>query len=138
MIRRPPRSTRTDTLFPYTTLFRSRPWGRAGSPHRRGVSSSPTPIASRRPALSSDQASELSLDHVLQHLFVQQKVCHDLLQPPILLLQLAQVPHLRRRPAGILLFPVEVGQIGSASCRERVCQYVWISVVAVPLKKKKH
>src|SRR3546814_4042893 len=30
MIRRPPRSTRTDTLFPYTTLFRSneqRQWG---------------------------------------------------------------------------------------------------------------
>src|SRR3546814_6132563 len=25
MIRRPPRSTRTDTLFPYTTLFRSHP-----------------------------------------------------------------------------------------------------------------
>src|SRR3546814_6221757 len=31
MIRRPPRSTRTDTLFPYTTLFRSRP---AAPPHR--------------------------------------------------------------------------------------------------------
>src|SRR3546814_2843587 len=31
MIRRPPRSTRTDTLFPYTTLFRS-----AGT-RRRGV-----------------------------------------------------------------------------------------------------
>src|SRR3546814_18642998 len=30
MRRRPPRSTRTDTLFPYTTLFRS------GSPPRRG------------------------------------------------------------------------------------------------------
>src|SRR3546814_3352696 len=29
MIRRPPRSTRTDTLFPYTTLFRSGP-----GPHR--------------------------------------------------------------------------------------------------------
>src|SRR3546814_11444745 len=30
MIRRPPRSTRTDTLCPYTTLFRSRlPLGRA-------------------------------------------------------------------------------------------------------------
>src|SRR3546814_12879429 len=26
MIRRPPRSTRTDTLFPYTTLFRSHRW----------------------------------------------------------------------------------------------------------------
>src|SRR3546814_4022455 len=31
MIRRPPRSTRTDTLFPYTTLFRSpEPFGLAG------------------------------------------------------------------------------------------------------------
>src|SRR3546814_12804311 len=28
MIRRPPRSTRTDTLFPYTTLFRSPVHGR--------------------------------------------------------------------------------------------------------------
>src|SRR3546814_18268181 len=27
MIRRPPRSTRTDTLFPYTTLFRSWTYG---------------------------------------------------------------------------------------------------------------
>src|SRR3546814_15062395 len=27
MIRRPPRSTRTDTLFPYTTLFRSTSYG---------------------------------------------------------------------------------------------------------------
>src|SRR3546814_3156533 len=31
MIRRPPRSTRTDTLFPYTTLFRSRRAGFARS-----------------------------------------------------------------------------------------------------------
>src|SRR3546814_4233138 len=31
MIRRPPRSTRTDTLFPYTTLFRSRHTGTADS-----------------------------------------------------------------------------------------------------------
>src|SRR3546814_12713972 len=29
MIRRPPRSTRTDTLFPYTTLFRSLGWKKA-------------------------------------------------------------------------------------------------------------
>src|SRR3546814_7200098 len=34
MIRRPPRSTRTDTLFPYTTLFRSAR-GEAGD-ERRG------------------------------------------------------------------------------------------------------
>src|SRR3546814_3514715 len=34
MIRRPPRSTRTDTLFPYTTLFRSPPLRRAHLVHR--------------------------------------------------------------------------------------------------------
>src|SRR3546814_6792715 len=37
MIRRPPRSTRTDTLFPYTTLFRSR----RGAAPRRTVRSCP-------------------------------------------------------------------------------------------------
>src|SRR3546814_20227867 len=31
MIRRPPRSTRTDTRFPYTTLFRSHAGGAAGN-----------------------------------------------------------------------------------------------------------
>src|SRR3546814_13075294 len=37
MIRRPPRSTRTDTLFPYTTLFRSgRRVDATGAPGRRG------------------------------------------------------------------------------------------------------
>src|SRR3546814_14616779 len=37
MVRRPPRSTRTDTLVPYTTLFRSRPPVRpvGGSGHLR-------------------------------------------------------------------------------------------------------
>src|SRR3546814_5747452 len=34
MIRRPPRSTRTDTLFPYTTLFRSLADSRCCSGHR--------------------------------------------------------------------------------------------------------
>src|SRR3546814_19444256 len=32
---------------------------------------------------------------------------------------------------------IEGGQIGRGSCRERVCQYVWISGVAGSLKKKK-
>src|SRR3546814_19768197 len=34
MLRRPPRSTRTDTLFPYTTLFRSLHTVNEGSEHR--------------------------------------------------------------------------------------------------------
>src|SRR3546814_17461291 len=37
MIRRPPRSTRTDTLFPYTTLFRSRLQERDGMARGRRV-----------------------------------------------------------------------------------------------------
>src|SRR3546814_8398018 len=36
MIRRPPRSTRTDTLFPYTTLFRSKAGG-CGSDDRSRI-----------------------------------------------------------------------------------------------------
>src|SRR3546814_16692709 len=35
IIRRPPRSTRTDTLFPYTTLFRSPGGGFGFAEHRR-------------------------------------------------------------------------------------------------------
>src|SRR3546814_9330331 len=38
MIRRPPRSTRTDTLFPYTTLFRSSE--AAAMMHARGKTTS--------------------------------------------------------------------------------------------------
>src|SRR3546814_16454811 len=37
MIRRPPRSTRTDTLFPYTTLFRSRGSAALKAADRRGT-----------------------------------------------------------------------------------------------------
>src|SRR3546814_7241673 len=60
MIRRPPRSTRTDTLFPYTTLFRSpttplptqfrqRPdaWPQAARPKLRTGKSRKTPSATR-------------------------------------------------------------------------------------------
>src|SRR3546814_7377703 len=58
MIRLPPRSTRTDTLFPYTTLFRShvpRPGRHEGRPrrprHHRGVRRLPVPRVRRlRPA----------------------------------------------------------------------------------------
>src|SRR3546814_20945858 len=42
MIRRPPRATRTDTLFPYTTLFRS-------SPRRGGPSEKRPEALDRRP-----------------------------------------------------------------------------------------
>src|SRR3546814_7565143 len=51
MIRRPPRSTRTDTLFPYTTLFRSRA-GRATAD--RAYRSAPR-AASALPPVDADE-----------------------------------------------------------------------------------
>src|SRR3546814_3611031 len=78
MIRRPPRSTRTDTLFPYTTLFRSAPcrracrWqvgsadgigGRQGARHEREA---PDHGRSRRVLLCAPQdngATERSEEH---------------------------------------------------------------------------
>src|SRR3546814_5480928 len=77
MIRRPPRSTRTDTLFPYTTLFRSRDVSRDDRlfpsrcrAHRRRASrvdrSRPARLAARArrgvvaaPARSEEHTSEL-------------------------------------------------------------------------------
>src|SRR3546814_12842784 len=50
MIRRPPRSTRTDTLFPYTTLFR---FDRAMPPARRA-----TGAAKRRPPVRARAATK--------------------------------------------------------------------------------
>src|SRR3546814_8559959 len=71
MIRRPPRSTRTDTLFPYTTRCRSH-WRGRSSPCRRGRlrsailratgwQGSPAPRARPRPApmRSEEHTSEL-------------------------------------------------------------------------------
>src|SRR3546814_5800019 len=45
MIRRPPRSTRTDTLFPYTTLFRSLPAAGAAGGVRGRVAGAAGPFA---------------------------------------------------------------------------------------------
>src|SRR3546814_3608685 len=68
MIRRPPRSTRTDTLFPYTTLFRSskpelvttNPRGRQGVVRLQRHSGLAIPAAGDRRGLRSEEhTSEL-------------------------------------------------------------------------------
>src|SRR3546814_18452721 len=68
MIRRPPRSTRTDTLFPYTTLFRSA---------RRGVlnrqQSSAAPFAAEAKALSEAQDAEQERRDPSDHLISGQE-----------------------------------------------------------------
>src|SRR3546814_20537882 len=58
MIRRPPRSTRTDTLFPYTTLFRS-------AVHRPAAGEKPVSAVAARarpgdPAFAADVLTGLS------------------------------------------------------------------------------
>src|SRR3546814_2919970 len=56
MIRRPPRSTRTDTLFPYTTLFRSH------RPHAQPIGGPAGPLDGGRVAgavRSEEHTSEL-------------------------------------------------------------------------------
>src|SRR3546814_1740985 len=72
MIRRPPRSTRTDTLFPYTTLFRSSEtsfgggaslwranWSTQGDPFAHVAERSPARAMTRGPARSEEHTSEL-------------------------------------------------------------------------------
>src|SRR3546814_2830178 len=54
MIRRPPRSTRTDTLFPYTTLFRS------GAGHCGGA------VADDRGRQADDRHAAVDIDHLAQ------------------------------------------------------------------------
>src|SRR5687768_18012573 len=75
MIRRPPRST----LFPYTTLFRSR--GRAGRSrraHRRAAATAAAPAPSARPpARSEEHTSELqSRLHLVCRLLLEKKKQH--------------------------------------------------------------
>src|SRR3546814_2517991 len=53
MIRRPPRSTRTDTLFPYTTLFRS---GVAAWPGLGGYSATKWALEGLSEALAQEVA----------------------------------------------------------------------------------
>src|SRR3546814_14811472 len=53
MIRRPPRSTRTDTLFPYTTLFRSLVHDYT---RKQGVEHNALVVPADAPAWASDRA----------------------------------------------------------------------------------
>src|SRR3546814_15531312 len=59
MIRRPPRSTRTDTLFPYTTLFRSKESKVKTAAAQTLKEQSKTPDAQSRIDRSEEHTSEL-------------------------------------------------------------------------------
>src|SRR3546814_11971922 len=95
MIRRPPSSTRTDTLCPYTTLFRSR-------------SVAPIPEGHDGPARSphgDGRGPKSQLRRLLEDRLVQREICLQLLQPRILALQILHPPPLIDLQAAIFLAP---------------------------------
>src|SRR3546814_20256649 len=100
MIRPPPNSTRTDTLFPYKTLFRSE-----------------LPRVLRTTLLERAKLVHITKQvrqrhHRLDHLRVSARIgAQDLTTPRI---------DIADHISEIILR----SQIGRASCRERVCQYV--------------
>src|SRR3546814_15006894 len=129
MIRRPPRSTRTDTLFPYTTLFRSL-LCMAPSPTRSVVGAqSPEQLLSGmaigRPTQAllevADSLAGIGADDAVRGARVEALSDETFLQ-------------FKALGAAEWLFaawPAARDQIGRALCRERVCQSVVIWGVAV-------
>src|SRR3546814_4945134 len=66
MIRRPPRSTRTDTLFPYTTLFRS---DRPPDPCDRGCARQSAKAAAETGSAGAAAHARRSVSHRAQRLY---------------------------------------------------------------------
>src|SRR3546814_15147481 len=71
MLRRPPRSTLTDTLFPYTTLFRSRPHRETDQPQAQteadGSRQCPVGDGDRaRRAAEQDRPSQRAMDRRME------------------------------------------------------------------------
>src|SRR3546814_13150904 len=125
MIRRPPRSTRTDTLFPYTTLFRSVP--RPGEAPACGIIGAYHPRWLVGALIVGDPAAEY--DPPAHDRRRRTHIVEALLDDPHPVLEIDK-PGIPERRTGATGFRIErdqarvEGQIGRASCRERVCQYV--------------
>src|SRR3546814_11921899 len=104
MIRRPPRSTRTDTLFPYTTLFRSFPDLVGLVAAVIGLVMRIFEVAAPRPVARGNIVAQAQLDDGVGE------------AAPLALFTgegIAERAFLKQQT-----------QIGRASCRERGCQYV--------------
>src|SRR3546814_11780942 len=133
MIRRPPRSKRTDTLFPYTTLVRSDSFHvprRLRKTLRSGhyqvtfdtdfdavIEGCAEPTPDRPRTWINDRIITLytSLFHMGRAHSIECRNEGELIGGLY----------------GVALGGVFFGAIGRASCRASVCQYVYISVVAV-------
>src|SRR3546814_11580120 len=130
MIRRPPRSTRTDTLFPYTTLFRSvtkelssdayegRAPGTAGEEKTVAYIIKKYEEAGLKPGNNGEWTQDVPLVEITAT------------NATPLTFTGGKTPVTAQYAKDDVAFSYR-GKIGRASCRERACQYVSISLVAV-------
>src|SRR3546814_19520308 len=126
MIRRPPRSTLTDTLCPYTTLFRSDHVG-----GHKACSSGVDRASQARQTRGSHKNGQQAQGRVVAQRPGALLVVFDSGQDATVR-TLAQTPQDEEHTDAQRQYE----QSGRASCRERVYKYVEISVVAGTSKKK--
>src|SRR3546814_14261350 len=118
MIRRPPRSTRTDTLFPYTTPFRSRLFG---DPRHPG------PLRARLSLLRDRRRAQILVGEAATLDALRDRFCAQTGGGDGEGADSPEFAGFVARQAGLALDVAERGirgKIGRASCRERVCRYV--------------
>src|SRR3546814_15898883 len=113
MIRRPPRSTRTDTLFPYTTLFRS-------SAERSAAGC--TVRLNKEPIIEYLNSNITLLKWMIANGYEDERTLGRRIKAMAAWLENPQLlePDADADYAAV----IDIDQIGRASCRERVCQYV--------------
>src|SRR3546814_12936617 len=124
MIRRPPRSTRTDTLFPYTTLFRSSLVIKKTIPAWQSTLGATYSFATGRPYYDIRENAD------------GQPAIYDqgeTINYNSLGLSFSHLTSLFKNDFSVIVLGINniLGadqvfgyKIGRASCRERVCQYV--------------
>src|SRR3546814_15048644 len=132
MLRRPPKSTRTDTLFPYTTLFRS-----SGPAQRQLLDDGEVDIAlsfypsEASSAIASGLLPETARTFVLDggtigntH-FVAIPFNANAAEGAMVVANFLLSPEAQAMKQSAEVWGDDtVLEIGRASCRERVCQYV--------------
>src|SRR3546814_15025331 len=132
MIRRPPISTRTDTLFPYTTLFRSDVLDLAGDLRQESVGIIRHEIGERGAVIAVPAVVAAAIE--ARRIGVTDAVAAEGVQlecPDIVAGVDEEVVIGRFAVAEAVVVAIEGqfarithGESGRASCRERVCQYV--------------
>src|SRR3546814_15765757 len=121
MIRLPPRSTRTDTLFPYTTLFRSHA-GYSDSASQSKFAASPLSFIPS--VVPTSKAAVTTLPYFDVHLYGFFVVCPVRAIPRGKTQRLLLTSELQSIERAVITALSPWNKIGRASCWERLGQYV--------------